>query len=155
MGSDGGAKDLARVLRRPGFLNRKERYAPDYPQVQIVEFDSLRLSPFHRITGLVDARIAAEEAERKRRGEDAARTGDAARGAAARPLDWAANHAATGSRHNMALWVAGRLKAEGFAQWTASSVLREYARRVNTADSRQLDDGEMDDVVRYVWGTAP
>ncbi len=155
VGSDNGAKDLARVLRLPGFLNRKPRYAPDYPQVQIAEFDPRRQFPFQRITEFVDTRIAAgEEAERRRREEDAVRMSDVGSGAADRLLDWAVSHVSTGSRHNMALWLAGRLKAEGFAQWTASSVLREYAHRVNASGSRQLDDSEMDSIVRYIWGIA-
>ena len=34
--SDGGAKDLARVLRIPGTVNRKAQYAPDFPPVRLV-----------------------------------------------------------------------------------------------------------------------
>lgn len=37
--SDDAVKDLARVLRIPGSHNRKPKYAPNYPQVEIVVFD--------------------------------------------------------------------------------------------------------------------
>lgn len=43
VGSDDDAKDLARVLRVPGTLNRKEKYAPNYPTVTIMEADYGRL----------------------------------------------------------------------------------------------------------------
>jgi len=33
--SDGGAKDLARVLRIPGTFNRKPEYGPDFPEVAV------------------------------------------------------------------------------------------------------------------------
>jgi len=39
VGSDGAAKDLARVLRVPGTYNRKPEYGPKFPQVEIVRFD--------------------------------------------------------------------------------------------------------------------
>lgn len=39
VGSDGAAKDLARVLRVPGTFNRKPEYGPNFPQVEIVHFD--------------------------------------------------------------------------------------------------------------------
>ncbi len=39
VGSDDGAKDLARVLRVPGSRNVKKEYKPNYPTVEIVKFD--------------------------------------------------------------------------------------------------------------------
>jgi hypothetical protein len=66
-------------------------------------------------------------------------------------LDWAVRHANAGNRHNLALWLAGRLKAAGLAPWAASSVLREFARQVSIAGTRQIDASEMDKVVDYVW----
>lgn len=39
VGADGAAKDIARVLRIPGALNRKAKYAPNYPTVEIVKFE--------------------------------------------------------------------------------------------------------------------
>ena len=53
VGSDDDAKDLARVLRVPGTLNRKEKYAPNYPTVTIMEADYGRLyslEEFERLT---------------------------------------------------------------------------------------------------------
>lgn len=43
VGSDGGAKDLARVLRVPGSKNYKPAYGPDFPTVTIIEADFARL----------------------------------------------------------------------------------------------------------------
>lgn len=152
VGGDDGAKDLARVLRLPGWQNRKPERGPDFPTVQIMELNSLRRFPFSRIQTLVDDRIAQEEeAERQRIELDRARSKDVASGAAETLLDWAVRNAGAGSRHSLALWLAGRLKAEGLAQWAASGVLREYARQVNKPGDRQLDDSEMDKVVNYVW----
>lgn len=53
VGSDDDAKDLARVLRVPGTQNRKEKYAPNFPTVAIVEADYTRLyslEEFERLT---------------------------------------------------------------------------------------------------------
>lgn len=53
VGSDDDAKDLARVLRVPGTLNRKEKYAPNYPTVTVIEADYSRLysmEEFERLT---------------------------------------------------------------------------------------------------------
>lgn len=53
VGSDDDSKDLARVLRVPGTLNRKEKYAPNYPVVSFVECDFERLyslEEFERLT---------------------------------------------------------------------------------------------------------
>lgn len=44
--SDGNAKDMARVLRIPGTLNRKPAYAPAFPMVSIVEGDARRMFSF-------------------------------------------------------------------------------------------------------------
>lgn len=50
--SDGNAKDMARVLRVPGTLNRKPHYGPDFPTVSIVEGDSRRLYRFEEFASL-------------------------------------------------------------------------------------------------------
>lgn len=39
VGGDKAAKDLARVLRVPGTLNRKPEYGPNFPTVEVVEAD--------------------------------------------------------------------------------------------------------------------
>jgi len=39
VGGDKNAKDLARVLRVPGTLNRKKKYGPNFPTVEIIEAD--------------------------------------------------------------------------------------------------------------------
>lgn len=43
VGGDPGAKDLARVLRVPGTLNQKEKYAPNFPAVRLIKADWTRL----------------------------------------------------------------------------------------------------------------
>ena len=43
VGSDGGAKDLARVLRVPGTKNYKPEYGPNFPTVAIISADLARL----------------------------------------------------------------------------------------------------------------
>lgn len=151
-GGDDGAKDLARVLRLPGWQNRKPERGPDFPTVKIMELNLRRVFPFSPIQALVEERIAQEEeAERQRLAEDRARSNEVASGAAETLLEWAVRNANTGSRHNLSLWLAGRLKAEGLAPWAASSVLREFARQVNKTGERQIDATEMDKVVNYVW----
>lgn len=53
VGSDQAAKDLARVLRPVGTINRKEKYAPDFPTVSFVQCDldrSYALEDFERLT---------------------------------------------------------------------------------------------------------
>jgi hypothetical protein len=153
-GGDDGAKDLARVLRLPGWQNRKPERGPDFPTVKIMELNPRRLFSFSRIQALVDDRIAEDEAAERQRIElERARSNEVASGAAETLLDWAVRNAHTGSRHSMALWLAGRLKAEGLAQWVASSVLKEFARQVSAAGTRQIDAGEMDKIVNYVWST--
>ncbi len=42
VGGDKAAKDLARVLRVPGTVNYKEKYAPDFPRVTVIEHRDLR-----------------------------------------------------------------------------------------------------------------
>ena len=53
VGSDEGAKDLARVLRVPGTLNCKPKYEPDYPTVTIESANlnlTYSLEEFERLT---------------------------------------------------------------------------------------------------------
>ena len=59
LGADSGAKDLARVLRVPGTLNRKPKYAPDYPTVEIVHFDMSTVYTFDELQRAVATVIAA------------------------------------------------------------------------------------------------
>lgn len=152
VGSDDGAKDLARVLRLPGYRNMKPEYAPEHPTVTILEFTPKRMFRHCDIVEPVQERIAElETVEQRRIEEDRARLDEAAPGAAPYLLDWAVNNAQTGSRHNMALWLAGRLKAEGIAQFAADSVVQEFGRRVNTHGERALDEKEMRAAVRYVY----
>lgn len=60
--SDEDAKDLARMLRVPGFKNMKPEYAPNNPVVTIVDFDPARLYQV--------AQVEALTAEIRRRIED-------------------------------------------------------------------------------------
>ncbi len=60
--SDEDAKDLARMLRVPGFKNMKPEYAPNNPVVAIVDFDPARLCPVAQIEELTaDIRRQMEE----------------------------------------------------------------------------------------------
>lgn len=52
VGSDDGAKDLARVLRTPGTVNYKEAYGPDYPLVTVLEADYDRLYSLDELAAL-------------------------------------------------------------------------------------------------------
>lgn len=66
VGSDPDAKDLARVLRVPGTFNRKEKYAPNFPAVSIVQVDYQQLyslEEFERLT----QHLLQEEAPRVQR----------------------------------------------------------------------------------------
>jgi len=53
VGGDQASKDLARVLRPVGTVNRKQKYAPDYPTVDFVECDMSRLYTLEDIERLV------------------------------------------------------------------------------------------------------
>jgi predicted P-loop ATPase len=61
LGADSGAKDLARVLRVPGTLNRKPKYAPDYPTVDIVKFDMSTAYTFDELHRAVESIIAVNK----------------------------------------------------------------------------------------------
>lgn len=152
VGSDGGAKDLARVLRVPGSYNRKSRYAPDFPKVEIIEYRPLRAYALADLRLLVGDHLQQLRSEDERRlTDDARRRGEPAAGAAHDLLRWAVANAAGGSRHSMAMWLAGKLRKEGIAQWAADSVLCEFARQVAALGDRELSDQEMGRVVRYIY----
>jgi hypothetical protein len=53
VGSDDGAKDLARVLRIPGTHNFKEAYAPNYPEVRFRRADFDQLYTFEELEALI------------------------------------------------------------------------------------------------------
>lgn len=57
-GGDKGAKDITRVLRLPGTHNYKEKYAPNFPEVQFVKFN---LELEYELAGL--ARLSKRAAE--------------------------------------------------------------------------------------------
>ena len=63
VGSDNGAKDLARVLRVPGTRNFKEKYAPDFP---VVTFVSANLEHVYRLEELEGVIPAPEPAATRR-----------------------------------------------------------------------------------------
>lgn len=152
VGSDDGAKDLARVLRLPGYRNRKPERGPDFPTVTIRHYSRVRTYSASLITELVEERTAALAAEERRRiAQDATRTGETAGGAAAVLLAGALRHAREGSRHNLALWLAGKLHKERVARWAAESVLRDFARQVNTPGARQVTEDEMTRALGYIY----
>lgn len=59
VGSDDGAKDLARVLRVPGRPNVKAAYAPDYPMVRFVFADFARLYARDALADAIPAHVTA------------------------------------------------------------------------------------------------
>ena len=70
IGADTGVKDLARVLRIPGSANVKAHFAPNYPKVTVTEYDPTRLytlTEFEALTGIDDAWMAAQRAQRPER----------------------------------------------------------------------------------------
>lgn len=68
VGGDDGAKDLARVLRVPGTLNRKAEHGPVFPAVQIVKFDqsiTVTLEDVERLTAPILAAQVQASAPRQ------------------------------------------------------------------------------------------
>lgn len=68
VGSDPGAKDLARVLRLPGTQNRKPTYGPDFPEVRLLRvfWDKVyRLTDLTHLLPPVARKTAASEAIRR------------------------------------------------------------------------------------------
>jgi len=151
VGGDLGAKDLARVLRLPGFQNRKPKYAPDYPTVRFVELAPERLYTYDEITALViDRLIVANQNAQNQIDINASRVG-AAPGAAAVLLNAAIRLGQTGSRHNLALWLAHKLHEEGIVRPAALGNLREFARAVSVPGTRKLEEDEMKRIIAFVW----
>ena len=147
VGSDPAAKDLARVLRVPGTWNHK--YDPPRP-VRLIEYRSMRRYDFDHVRLLVGDHLAQLKAEDERRiEEDARRTDDVAPGAAHKLLQWAVANAKSGERHNLGLWLCGRLKDEGIASWVADAVLRDYMRRVG--DNPERDEKQAGAIVRHIY----
>lgn len=70
VGSDSGAKDLARILRLPGTKNVKPEYGPHFPTVAVIEANYKRLFrfvDFERLTEpLRQAKTTEEEAAAKK-----------------------------------------------------------------------------------------
>lgn len=62
VGGDNGAKDLCRVLRVPGSVNYKEKYAPDFPTVKVERWLDVTYS-IHELT----ARLPPERRRERRR----------------------------------------------------------------------------------------
>lgn len=148
VGGDPAAKDLARVLRVPGTMNRK--YDPS-PLVALIEYWPMRCFDLSQVRVLVGDHLAQLKAEDERRIEaDRQRSGAAAPGAAHKLLQWAVANARPGTRHNMGLWLCGRLRDEGIQPWVAAAVLEDYFRRVG--DNPERDIKQAGGIVRHVYG---
>mgnify|MGYP000882175122 FL=1 len=144
-------KDLTRVLRVAGTRNMKPRFAPDFPTVKVLEADFRRVfTPWHFETATAPMLAQMEADERRTREADAERTGTAG-GAADRLLSWAVKHTNEGGRHDMAIWLASKLKDEGLAQWAIASVLEDFAAQVNGDGRRKIDGKEMERIA--AWAT--
>lgn len=150
VGSDRAAKDLARVLRLPGTVNFKPQYGPDYPRVTLIEYSPMRRWDLPQVQMLASDHLAQLKCEYDRRStEDASRTADVAPGAAHTLLHWAVANARPGNRHDLALWLCGRLKDEGIEPWVADAVLREYMRRVG--DNPERDQKQAGAIVAHIF----
>jgi hypothetical protein len=152
VGSDDGAKDLARVLRVPGTRNYKpERRRPDgtYPTVEIVEYFPYRLYDLGRLAALLppyrppDPKPAAVAAP-----SGAAGHGSGGAGA----IRWAYANLQTGSRHERARWLACALRDNGVSQFAAKAELERFKDAANRLGGRQLDSGEMAGIVAWAYG---
>lgn len=147
VGSDEAAKDLARVLRVPGTFNFK--YAPPRP-VTLIEFRSMRRFDLAHVRMLAGHHLAQLMNEDERRIDaDARRTADVAPGAANKLLQWAVTNVRPGGRHNMGLWLCGRLKDENIEPWVADAVLRDYMKRVG--DNPERDAKQAGAIVRHIY----
>lgn len=121
VGGDPGAKDLARVLRVPGTVNRK--YDPPRP-VTFVRAELFRLY------NVPDLQTIAKPAERFTE----TKSGGNGRG----PTDDAGGHwlgkalakAAPGNRNATGFWLACQLRDAGLSEPTAEAVMLDYAGRV-------------------------
>ena len=77
VGSDDGAKDLARVLRIPGTHNFKEAYAPSFPEVRFMRADFERMFPFEELEALIPEAPPAKVRAPRRAAADSPQTGTA------------------------------------------------------------------------------
>jgi putative DNA primase/helicase len=66
VGSDGGAKDLARVLRVPGTHNFKDEYAPDFPLVTFIVADLERVYQLGELEAVIPAPAPASSGRNSR-----------------------------------------------------------------------------------------
>ena len=151
VGSDDGAKDLARVLRVPGTYNRKpERRRPDgtYPKVEMLEYHEYRLYDLRRLAALLPAYVppAPQAAATPSRYAGAGSSGGAG------AVRWAYAHLQTGSRHERARWLACALRDNGVSQFAAKLELERFKDAANRLGGRQLDSDEMAGVVAWAYG---
>lgn len=148
VGGDGGAKDLDRVLRVPGHRNMKpERRQSDgsYPVVRLLELDFGRLYDLDQLTRLLPAYTPPKpQTAAPLRGSEAA----AGRGA----IQWAYGHIGEGARHSTALWLARKLCDDGVSELAATMELERFQAAANARGGRQLDAGEMNNIVRWAYG---
>jgi hypothetical protein len=133
VGGDKGAKDLARVLRVPGTVNRK--YDPPRPVV-ILRAD------YDRLYNLPDLETLARPAERT-----PAPIGGNGRGpsedAGSFWLGKALDQAAPGNRNATGFWLATQLRDAGLSASEAEGQLLAYARLVPQGDGANFySDGE-------------
>lgn len=66
VGGDDSAKLITQCPRVPGTVNRKEKYAPDYPTVEFVRCDLGQLYDFDALAGACKAHMPAPRAKRRR-----------------------------------------------------------------------------------------
>jgi RepB DNA-primase from phage plasmid len=142
VGGDKGAKDLARVLRLPGTLNRK--YDPPAPVGTIRADYALRYA-------LQDLEAAARpaagtDAQAIRTPQRAQTAGNGRQAPSGDTggfwLDRALGQARPGNRNATGFWLAAQLRDAGLAQHDAEAIMADYAQRVpaDTKDPYTLGD---------------
>lgn len=163
VGGDDGAKDLARVLRVPGWQNRKpERRLADgsFPTVTMLEFNAGRMYDLARLAALLppyrppdpkptSGGAAGAPGETPGGGGDVA---DDENDGGARAVRWAYANISKGSRHARARWLACALREKGVSELAAKAELERFQDAANQAGGRQLDNDEMAGIVAWAYG---
>ncbi len=142
--ADAAAKDMARVLRLPGTLNHK--YDP--PRlVELIEFSRKRIFPLRVVGDVVWPYLELHEEQERIRQERAAALADG-NSSWLRLVRGAERLAQKGARHNLALWLARKLREEGCPEIVAAELIGDFVR---THITDRPTGREAEGIVRYVY----
>ncbi|MDI9547707.1 MAG: hypothetical protein QM346_08895 [Chloroflexota bacterium] len=120
--ADSAAKDMARVLRLPGTFNHK--YSPPRP-VELIEFNRKQIFPLSVVADVVWPYVELHEEQQRIRQERAAAL-------AGKDSSWVRLYRAAerlaykGTRHNLTLWLAHKLREEGCPEILAAELINEF-----------------------------